>query len=483
VIKQTPSVGRIATMVLFSLSCFGLLLYLWAAFGGPVPLAPKGYRVQVGFEEATQLGVEADVRISGVPVGKVRAKELDRRAGRTLVTLDIKPEYAPIARDTRAILRQKTLLGETYVALTPGTPGSPRLPENGRLPDGQTQDTVQIDEVFSALDAPTRNAFRTWQQELGKAVDGRERGLNDAVGRLPEVIDESATFLGVLDRNESAVRALVRSTGTTFEQVTSDERALRELITSSAGAFAETARHGERLAQTIRILPTFLRETRATLHRAARFSVTADPVVRDLQPALRALRPAAVDLAAFAPDLQRVARDLDPLVRAAKTGLPAAGEILDGLRPVLGASVPLLGELNPLVEWLEYNQRLTIGLFNASTALADTTVTPSGGRQHYLPSLSPAGLESFGIFQDRLPTQRGNAYVPGAAYADPRRELKLILPSWDCENTGRGEFTTAKRGTSDDPSCWRMNFPGWEDRLGVLPRLMRTDYLSPAPRK
>ena len=32
--KQAPTVGRIMVMAIFTLSCFGLLLYLWAAFGG-----------------------------------------------------------------------------------------------------------------------------------------------------------------------------------------------------------------------------------------------------------------------------------------------------------------------------------------------------------------------------------------------------------------------------------------------------------------
>ena len=67
--KQAPSLGRIATMVLFALSCFGLLLFLWLSFGGPIPLKPKGYQVKVAFPEATQLGLEADVRVAGVSVG------------------------------------------------------------------------------------------------------------------------------------------------------------------------------------------------------------------------------------------------------------------------------------------------------------------------------------------------------------------------------------------------------------------------------
>ena len=82
-VKSAPSLGRIAAMVIFALSCFGLLLFLWLAFGGPIPLKPKGYRFQVSFPEATQLAKEADVRISGVPVGKVKTIEPDTKTGRS----------------------------------------------------------------------------------------------------------------------------------------------------------------------------------------------------------------------------------------------------------------------------------------------------------------------------------------------------------------------------------------------------------------
>ena len=71
-VKDAPSFGKIAAMVLFALTCFGLLLFLWLAFGGPVPLKPKGYRFQVAVPEANQLSAEADVRSSGVTIGKVK---------------------------------------------------------------------------------------------------------------------------------------------------------------------------------------------------------------------------------------------------------------------------------------------------------------------------------------------------------------------------------------------------------------------------
>src|SRR5690349_335976 len=168
--KQAPSVGRIAIAVGFTLSCFGLILFLWIAFGGPIPLKPKSYEITAYFPEATQLATEADVRVGGVTVGKVKSIQLAPQDTRvngqdtTQATIEIDPQFAPINSNARAILRQKTLLGETYVELTagskPGTPvslgssggGSPQetqevhaIPEGGTLGVGQTKDATQID--------------------------------------------------------------------------------------------------------------------------------------------------------------------------------------------------------------------------------------------------------------------------------------------------------------------------------------------------
>ncbi len=109
--KAAPSFGRVAVMAGFALSCFGLLLFLWIAFGGTIPLKPKGYRFTASFSEATQLAQEADVRISGVPVGKVKTIEPDKTTGRSDVVIQLDSAYAPLPSDAKAILRQKTLLG------------------------------------------------------------------------------------------------------------------------------------------------------------------------------------------------------------------------------------------------------------------------------------------------------------------------------------------------------------------------------------
>src|SRR4030088_3413048 len=146
--KRAPTLGNILVIVLFALSCFGLLLYLWESFGGPVPLKPKGYQFTVGVPRSLALAGQSDVRISGVNVGHVIAMKLAKE-GSSVATVELSSQYAPIRADTHAILRQKTVLGETYVQLIPqdrplGKSGL-YLPDGGRLPQSQVEPSVTLD--------------------------------------------------------------------------------------------------------------------------------------------------------------------------------------------------------------------------------------------------------------------------------------------------------------------------------------------------
>ena len=108
--KQAPSIGRILVAVGFTLSCFGLLLFLWVTFGGPVPFKPESYRFTADFPEAITLSKEADVRIGGVSVGKVKSLGLAPESechtnptvcNTTRATIEIDPQYAPISSDAQ----------------------------------------------------------------------------------------------------------------------------------------------------------------------------------------------------------------------------------------------------------------------------------------------------------------------------------------------------------------------------------------------
>src|ERR1700739_3650037 len=105
-----PSRFKVAVMITFAASCVALLLFLWLSFGGSVPFVPQGYPITVEFNQAVKLGTQADGDISGVTIGKVVSVGLDHRTGLTRAVLQIDPKFAPRPADTRAILRQKTLL-------------------------------------------------------------------------------------------------------------------------------------------------------------------------------------------------------------------------------------------------------------------------------------------------------------------------------------------------------------------------------------
>jgi len=170
--KNPPTLGRIAAMLLFALSVFGLLLFLWVSFGGTLPLRPEGYRFKANFPEAALLAKEADVRIAGVNVGKVKSTELGPGGRTTQATIELDDEFAPVKVDTRAMLRQKSLLGETYVELSPGQPGSRNLDDGGTLRLANVDETVELDEVFRAFDPRTRRYFQEWLHDAGTSRSG-----------------------------------------------------------------------------------------------------------------------------------------------------------------------------------------------------------------------------------------------------------------------------------------------------------------------
>ncbi|MDQ6914430.1 MAG: MlaD family protein [Actinomycetota bacterium] len=482
--KQAPSFGRILTMVLFALSCFGLLLFLWLSFGGPIPLKPQGYRFKVAFPEATQLGLEADVRTAGVTVGKVRQKDLDPHGNRTVATLEIDKRYAPVRTTARAILRQKTLLGETYVELTPGSPGSPTVPEGHFLRNSQVAPTVELDEIFNAFDPQTRAAFREWQQSLAASFQGQGQNISDAFGNLPVFATDATVLTQILDQEAAPLQRLIRDTGGVFQALTQDEGALRGLIVNSEQVFSATASQNESLAQVFQIFPTFLDESKLTLARLRRFAVATDPLIKDLKPVAHDLKPTLRDVRLLAPDLRRTFHQLGPLIDASRTGLPALRDVLTGARPLLAATGPFLGELNPILEWLALYQHQVadfVGAIPVAVGSRVPSATP-GAVGHYLRQISPSGAETVGIHKTRLPTNRGNTYNNPLYLAELSTNQNLIFPNWDCNNTAsKGpqgpDFSGGPNSTG--PACFvepGLQFQGTQQ--GKFPHVNQESYLG-----
>jgi virulence factor Mce-like protein len=417
-IKQAPTAGRLFAMCAFALSCVGLLLFLWLSFGGTIPLKPKGYRVHVLMPEAANLANEADVRISGVTVGKVKAKKVNVKAAATDVTLELDHQYAPIPTDTNAILRQKSLLGETYVELSPGDRSSGSIPDGGTIPRMQVAPTVELDEIFRGFDQRTRTAFQEWMMAQGRAFKDHGQDLNDALGNLAPFAEDATTLLQILNEDKTDVRRLIRNTGDVFAALTERQGQLRGLIVNSNRVFETTARRNRELQDTFRVLPTFLQESRKTLTRVTAFANNTNPLVTQLRPAARQLSPTLIALQTLAPDLRGLFRDLDPLITVSRTGLPATSQFLDELRPLLDATDPFLRNLNPIIQWVGLYKHEITAFFANDVASTQASELGADGKTelHYLRTTNPLNPENLAVYPHRIASNRSNPYVRPLGY-------------------------------------------------------------------
>jgi len=436
VIKETPSFGRIFAMVAFTLSCFGILVFLWLNFGGAVPLQPEGYRVTVGFPSATQLAQEADVRISGVRVGRVKTKEPNAGTGLTDTELEIDARYAPIPKDTRAILRQKSLLGETYVELSPGTGNAGNVADGGKLAAGQVADTVELDEIVRAFDPRTRERFITWFDQAGIAAEGHAEHLNDALALLTPFAEDTDQVLAVLRQQSGDTRRFVRDTGYVFDALSERKGQLRDLVRNSNRTWEAIASRDAQFADTFRVLPTFLREGRSTTQRLSDFADNTNPLIDQLRPAARELSPTLIELDKLAPDLKGVFTKLDPLVRVSKEGLPATGEVLDNTKPLLRRLDPWLRNLTPIIDYLGLYKREISAFFSndaAATQGTEGSFNDPSKFLHYLRTANPVNPEMMTGWPFRLSTNRSNPYTEPGGYDKLRTEGHLeVFGSYLC---------------------------------------------------
>jgi phospholipid/cholesterol/gamma-HCH transport system substrate-binding protein len=462
-----PTLGQIAVAVAFAFSCFGLLLFLWTTFGGPVPLKPEGYRVQVPFDEATQLAVEADVRISNVSVGKVKSIDLSNSGPNrdlAVATIEIDGRYAPLPPDTRAMLRQKTLLGETYVELTQGSRDGPKLAEDGTLARAQVEPSVQLDEIFRTFDARTRAAFQTWLQQLAISTQGRGADLSAAIANLAPFAEDANRLLGVLDTQQGAVQRVVRSTGDVFGALSERQGQLQGLIRNSGTVFRTTAIRNRDLEATFRALPTFLDESRLTVNRLASFSRNANPLITQLHPSARQLSADLKPIAKVAPDFKGFFTGLRKTQKRGLTGLPALQQLLDTNLPPLLTELPnFTRQLNPIISMIGRYQSDVTGLLGNATGATNAQISNEAGNlSHYIRSSAPLYPEDLAMFGPDPTREHRLAYSRSNPYPAPNSALDVSsgLLTFDTRPCSVPPGLIASLGPDTD----YVGHPEWDNR-------------------
>ncbi len=444
--KRAPTLANILVIVLFALSCFGLLLFLWDSFGGPVPLKPKGYRFTVELSRTLALAEESDVRIRGVDVGHVVGLATHTN-GTTDVTVEMDHQYAPISSADRLILRQKTLLGETYIELFPpgttgggpggggqgqpqgsGAPGredaaeetgSP-IPDGGRLASSQVDPAVTLDDILAALNPQVRNAFKVWQQSLAAAINGRGEQFNADTAGLEPFAQEANKLVTILASQEGALTAVVHNTGVLFDALTERDDQFRGFMVNAERAFHALGASSAQWADAFRELPAFERGGTATLRAGDELATAASPVLDESYAWERELTPLLEGVQAFTPDFNNLLTNLGPFTSASKKGLPAFERVLSEFTPLLGNVTPPLRNFEPFLKFTgEYVPELQALFANATAAAGahDKNNDIAGEPiQHYLRALNTVSPEGLAVYSQRIGTNRANPYFKPEAF-------------------------------------------------------------------
>lgn len=428
---RPPALSQIAIAVVFALSVFCFTLFVWKSFGGTVPLEPKGYEVRILFgRDAAQLTSNASVRIAGVEVGKVvRTEPIGTRIE---ATINLQPRYAPLPGDARAIVRSKTLLGETFIELSPGTKGRPTIADGGQLAVGNVQAAEGLDDVLASFDAPTRQALKGFLGDVSTALEGRSDDISAVLGNAAPAARDLRRTLDVLDAQRFAVRALIRDSSTTLQAIAARESDLRELVVAGDEVLDATATRNTQLTATVKELPGFLRDVRTFSAEVERTAREAAPTLRTVRPVARQLRPALQEATKLGPTLQRLARGLDPTITAARTGLPALTRAVDAVRPLTPILDSAGRDLVPVVQLADaYKRDLVSGAAIVAAATNYLTPGPNGQPMRALRVLSPLWSEGILGAEQRSPTNRYNPYhAPGAL-----AKLATGLESFSCKHT------------------------------------------------
>jgi len=380
---------KLAGSLAISAACTAIFAWLFTLAGGRLPFThPYPYGVQVVVPTAVELAQDSDVREAGVKVGRVAA--IANRRDTAVLELTLDAAHAPIYRDARVRVRTKTLVGENYIDLDAGTPQAGRVPDGGLLPVARALPSTQIDQILSALNAPTRRRLQRLLDSLGHGLAGRGGDdLNRVFGSSSALVSDSAPALDVLAHQRDDVATIVDDVGRVMRALGDRAAAIRLLsrrLRTEAGAVAARDR---KLAATIDTLPATLRQAQATTAHLGRFAGQATPVLASLTTGFNRLVPGMVALGPASDATRGMLRQLGRFDRAGTPLLGALRRFSTAGLPAVPRLDGFLREVNPALRHLDPYARELGAFFANQRSITSSDEGPGKiGRIHAIMSSS-----------------------------------------------------------------------------------------------
>lgn len=343
-------VPHIRTLVLavFIAACAGLFGYLWLNSGGRLPgISQAGYTAEVQFRTASNLVYDSDITIAGVKVGKVQALRTEGDLAHVTMRLD---ENALLHEGATVQVRNKTLIEETYLEITDGH--GPALPSGTVLPPSAGKEAVELDDVLTSLDKPTKESLGTLVRSLGAGTKDTKQGVSQALQGLGDLGREGHGALAALSAQSADLQQLTGNTAKLLAALDTRQGQIADLVTDADKLTQATAGSDTELREVLRRLPGLMDTAKNASGGLSRLSPALGPVAGGLNAAAPDLDAALRELPATSADLRGLLPSLNGVLDAAPGTLqrvPAVAADASKFLPTLNVA---LGDVNPMLSYL-----------------------------------------------------------------------------------------------------------------------------------
>lgn len=257
---------------------------------GGADVGDNPYEVTIEFRDVLDLVPQSAVRVDDIAVGRVKSVELDGWTAVVVVTLngDVK-----LPDNAEATIRQTSLLGEKFVALSPPASGATgELSDGDEIPLEQSGRNPEVEEVLGAASLLFNNGgldkVNTIVTELNKATTGNEADIK-------ALLDNTTVFLGQIDQNKDALLASLEKVNNLAITANGQRSAIESALDNLPEAFTVLDQQRDDLVTLTTALKN-LGDTATGVIQASREDTVAN--LQALQPLLSNLALAGDDLVA-----------------------------------------------------------------------------------------------------------------------------------------------------------------------------------------
>jgi phospholipid/cholesterol/gamma-HCH transport system substrate-binding protein len=180
----------------------GLFIYRYVTKSGE---GDGGYVVYTHMKDASGIAKMSQVRIAGIPVGRVKSIKLEHDVARIDITIN---KDVPLFEDAAATKAASSLLGEFQLRIAPGTEGRRKLVDGDEIKvvsEAQTPDDLmrQMADIAKDVKEVTR--------ALATSV-GSEQGKQDIQKTLSNLAQVTEALNQTVRENRAAIHEIVVNT-------------------------------------------------------------------------------------------------------------------------------------------------------------------------------------------------------------------------------------------------------------------------------